>query len=44
MVSLNDALADLVKKGLVAPEEALLRAVDKAGLDTLLKRQPAAKT
>ena len=43
MVSLNDALADLVKKGLVAPEEALLRAVDKAGLDTLLKRQPAAK-
>ena len=43
MVSLNDALADLVRKGLVAPEEALLRAVDKAGLDTLLKRQPAAK-
>jgi twitching motility protein PilT len=39
MVSLNDALADLVKKGLVAPEEALLRAVDKAGLDSLLKRR-----
>jgi twitching motility protein PilT len=39
MVSLNDALADLVKKGLVTPEEALLRAVDKAGLDTVLKRR-----
>jgi twitching motility protein PilT len=39
MVSLNDALADLVRKGLVAPEEALLRAVDKAGLDTVLKRR-----
>ena len=39
MVSLNDALADLVKKGLVAPEEAILRAVDKAGLETLLKRR-----
>ena len=38
MVALNDALADLVKKGLVAPEEAILRAVDKAGLETLLKR------
>jgi twitching motility protein PilT len=42
MVSLNDALADLVKKGLVAPEEALLRAVDKGGLDTLLKRTTVA--
>lgn len=39
MVSLNDALADLVKKGLVTPEEALRRAVDKAGLDSLLKRR-----
>jgi len=39
MVSLNDALADLVKKGLVTPEEAILRAVDKAGLETLLKRR-----
>jgi hypothetical protein len=38
MVALNDALADLVKKGLVAPEEAILRAVDKPGLETLLKR------
>jgi twitching motility protein PilT len=39
MVSLNDALAELVKKGLVAPEEAVLRAVDKAGLEMLLKRR-----
>src|SRR5262245_2018144 len=39
MVSLNDALADLVKKGLVAPEEAILRAVDKTGLEMLLKRR-----
>ena len=34
-----DALADLVKKGLVTPEEAVLRAVDKAGLENLLKRR-----
>ena len=39
MVSLNDALAELVKKGLVTPEEASLRAVDKPGLETLLKRR-----
>jgi len=39
MVSLNDALAELVKKGLVKPEEALLRAVDKSGLEMLLKRR-----
>ncbi len=39
MVTLNDALADLVRKGLVTPEEALLRAVDKNGLDVLLKRK-----
>jgi twitching motility protein PilT len=39
MVSLNDALADLVRKGLVTPEEAILRAVDKAGLEMLLKRR-----
>jgi twitching motility protein PilT len=38
MVSLNDALNDLVKKGLVTPEEALSRAVDKNGMGTLLKR------
>jgi twitching motility protein PilT len=39
MVSLNDALGELVKKGLVTPEEAVLRAVDKAGLEALLKRR-----
>jgi len=39
MVTLNDALAELVRKGLVTPEEALLRAVDKNGLDVLLKRK-----
>ena len=38
MVSLNDALMDLVTKKLVAPEEALSKAVDKAGFDALLKR------
>jgi twitching motility protein PilT len=39
MVSLNDALSELVKKGLVTPEEAVLRAVDKTGLEMLLKRR-----
>jgi len=38
MVSLNDALMDLVTKKQVAPEEALAKAVDKAGFDGLLKR------
>ncbi len=38
MVSLNDALMDLVTKKLVAPEEAISKAVDKAGFDALLKR------
>ena len=30
MVSLNDALLDLVQKKLVMPDEALSKAVDKA--------------
>jgi len=38
MVSLNDALFDLVAKKLVAPEEAYLKAVDKNGFEGLLKR------
>ena len=38
MVALNDALMELVKKGLITPEEGLLRAVDKGGFDGLLKR------
>jgi twitching motility protein PilT len=38
MVALNDALMDLVTKKLVEPEEAYLKAVDKAGFEGLLKR------
>ncbi len=38
MVTLNDALIDLVTRKLVAPEEAMAKAVDKAGMDALLKR------
>ena len=38
MVTLNDALMDLVAKKLVAPEEAYAKAIDKAGIDTQLKR------
>src|SRR6185295_7117853 len=38
MVSLNDALMDLVAKKLVAPEEAYSKAVDKGGFEGLLKR------
>ena len=38
MVGLNDALGDLVKEKLVEPEEANLKSVDKAGMETLLKR------
>ncbi|HEX5475530.1 MAG TPA: type IV pilus twitching motility protein PilT [Vicinamibacterales bacterium] len=39
MVTLNDALVDLVRRELVSPEEAMLRAVDKPGMDVLLKRK-----
>ena len=39
MVTLNDALSELVKKGQITPEEAVVRAVDKAGMDVLLKRK-----
>jgi twitching motility protein PilT len=38
MVSLNDALLELVTKKLVEPAEAYSKAVDKAGFDALLKR------
>jgi twitching motility protein PilT len=38
MVSLNDALFDLVQKKLVMPDEALSKAVDKGGFEALLKR------
>ncbi len=39
MVALNDALGDLVKKGLITADEAIARSVDKGGMATLLKRQ-----
>ena len=38
MVTLNDALLDLVTKKLVAPEEAYAKAVDKPALEAMLKR------
>src|SRR5688572_12951411 len=38
MVSLNDALMELVTRKLVEPAEAYAKAVDKAGFDALLKR------
>jgi len=39
MVTLNEALMELVRKGTITPEEAQIRAVDKGGLDVLLKRK-----
>jgi twitching motility protein PilT len=38
MVTLNDALLDLVTKKLVAPEEAYAKCVDKAAFEAALKR------
>ncbi len=38
MVMLNDALFDLVKKGLVEPRDAYIKAVDKANFESLLNR------
>ena len=38
MISLNDALMELVTKKLVEPAEAYAKAVDKAGFDAALKR------
>src|SRR5262249_41797732 len=38
MVTLNDALMELVTRKVVAPEEAYSKAIDKAGLEALLKR------
>ncbi len=38
MVALNDALMDLVTRKQVEPQEAYLKAVDKAGFEGLLKR------
>jgi twitching motility protein PilT len=39
MVSLNDALIDLVKRNLVDVEEAYDKAVDKAGFEGMVKRE-----
>jgi twitching motility protein PilT len=39
MVTLNDALADLVRRNLITADEALVRSVDKGGLETILKRK-----
>jgi twitching motility protein PilT len=39
MVTLNDSLIDLVKKGIVDPEEAYIKAVDKMGFEVMLKRE-----
>jgi twitching motility protein PilT len=38
MVMLNDALFDLVQKGLVEPRDAYLKAIDKTGLEAILTR------
>jgi twitching motility protein PilT len=38
MVTLNDALMDLVTKKIVAPDEAYSKAVDRSGFEGLLKR------
>ena len=38
MVTLNDALLDLVTKKLVTPDEAYAKAIDKAGMETMMKR------
>lgn len=38
MVMLNDALFDHVKKGLVEPRDAYIKAVDKAGFEMMLNR------
>ena len=39
MVLLNDALMDMVKKKLVEPQEAYVKAVDKVNFENLLKRE-----
>jgi twitching motility protein PilT len=38
MVTLNDALLDLVTRKLVAPDEALAKAIDKPALEAAMKR------
>ncbi len=38
MVTLNDALMDLVTRKLITPEEGYAKAIDKAGMETAMKR------
>jgi twitching motility protein PilT len=38
MVTLNDALTELVKSDMVSPEEAFSKAIDKPGIEALFKR------
>jgi twitching motility protein PilT len=38
MVTLNDALMDLVTKKLITPEECYSKAIDKPGMDMVMKR------
>lgn len=38
MVMLNDALFNLVQKGMVEPKDAYMKAVDKTGFETMLTR------
>ncbi|MCH9014324.1 MAG: type IV pilus twitching motility protein PilT [Gemmatimonadetes bacterium] len=37
MITLNDSLLELVDKDLIEPEEAYIKSVDKAGIETALK-------
>jgi twitching motility protein PilT len=37
MITLNDALMDVVDKKLVEPAEAYMKAADKSGLEAMLK-------
>jgi len=39
MVMLNDALMNLVQKGLVEPRDAYIKAVDKPGFESMMQRQ-----
>ena len=41
MIALNDALGELVKQGLITPEEAMTRSLDKTSMTTLLNRKTA---
>jgi twitching motility protein PilT len=38
MVMLNDALMELVQKGIVEPKDAYLKSVEKVGFEALLAR------